>query len=129
MLHLDTSDTTQRIRAATLIQAATLGEVVRDFLFDAFLYVAQHDCPPLATPDDASPLPTGSRICVSSMDWGRHLVGHPMPGRVDTEGRTRYQEPNVAHHQPSATSKYTKAWERGTWVDRMASLSNFRDIV
>ena len=36
MLRLHTSGTTQRIRAITLVQAASLGEGVRDFLFDAF---------------------------------------------------------------------------------------------
>ena len=51
MLCLRTSGTTQRIRATTPVQAATLGEGVRDFLFDAFLHVARHDRPPRATPD------------------------------------------------------------------------------
>ena len=60
MLRLYTSGTTQQIRAATLVQAATLGEGVRDFLFNAFLHVARHNRPPLATPDGASPPPTGS---------------------------------------------------------------------
>ena len=40
MLRLRTSGTTQRIRAATLIQGATLAEGVLDFLFDAFLHIA-----------------------------------------------------------------------------------------
>ena len=35
MLYLRTSGTSTPIRAATLVQAATLGEGVRDFLFDA----------------------------------------------------------------------------------------------
>ena len=64
-----------------------------------------------------------------SIGWGRHLVGHPRPGRVDTKGRTRYHEPNMAHPAPSATPSDTKEWERETCVDRMASLSNFRDHV
>ena len=52
-----------------------------------------------------------------------------MPGRVDTQGRTRYHDPNMAHSRPSATPSETKAWERETWVDRMPSLSNFRDHI
>ena len=52
-----------------------------------------------------------------------------MPGRLDTKGRTRYHEPNMAHPPPSATLSDTKAWERQTWVDWMASLSKFRDHV
>ena len=54
MLRLHTSGSTQRIRAASLLQADTLGEGVRNFLFDAFLHVARHDRPPLATPDSES---------------------------------------------------------------------------
>ena len=50
MLPLRTSGTTKPIRAATLVQAATLGEGVRDFPFHAFLHVARHERPPLATP-------------------------------------------------------------------------------
>ena len=52
MLCIRTSGTSTRIRAATLVQAATLGEGVRDFLFDAFLHVARpprgagSGCPP-----------------------------------------------------------------------------------
>ena len=126
MLRLPTSATTQRIRPTTLVQAATLGEGVRDFLFDAFLHVAQHDRPPLATPDGESLAPTGDRILVPLIDWGQHLVGHPVPGRVDTKGRTRYQEPDMAHPPPSANPSDTKEWERETWVARMASLSKFR---
>ena len=61
-LTLRTSGTSTPIRAATLVQAATLGEGVRDFLFDAFLHVARHERPPRATPDGESPPPTGSRI-------------------------------------------------------------------
>ena len=52
-----------------------------------------------------------------------------MPGRVDTKGRTRYQEPDMAHPPPGATPDSTKEWERETWVARMASLSNFRHHV
>ena len=52
-----------------------------------------------------------------------------MPGRVDTKGRTRYHEPNMAQPPPSTTPTDTMAWETRTWVDRMASLSNFRDHV
>ena len=129
MLRLRTSGTTQRIRATTLVQAATLGEGVRDFLFDAFLHVARHDRPPLATPDGESPPPTGDPIWVPPMDWGRHLVGHPVPGRVDTKGRSRYHEPNMSNPTPSATPSDTKEWEREKWVARMASLSNFRHHV
>ena len=129
MLCLCTSGTTQRIQATTLIHAATLEEGVRDFLFDAFLHVARHDRPPRATPDGESPPPTGSRIWLPPIDWGRHLVGHPMPERENTQGRTRYREPNMAHPPPSATPDNTKESERGTWVARMASLSNFRHHV
>ena len=70
MLRLRTSATIQRIRATTLVQAATLGEGVRDFLFDAFPHVARHDRPPLATPDGESPPLTGDRIWVLPIDWG-----------------------------------------------------------
>ena len=200
MLYLRTSGTSTPIRAATLVQAATLGEGVRDFLFDAFLHVARHERPPRATPDGESPPPTGSRIWVLGMqvrihlekrrrtrdhfavacefaarirpefavlrtsgrirsefavrtnsqrirriqiefaanlhpywvppiDWGRHLVGHPVPERDSTQGRTRYREPNMAHPPPDATPNSTKEWERETWVARMASLSNFRHHV
>ena len=52
-----------------------------------------------------------------------------MPGRVDTKGRTCFHKPNMAHPPPSANPTDTKAWERETWVDRMASLSKFRDDV
>ena len=129
MLYLRTSGTSTPIRAATLVQAATLGEGVRDFLFDAFLHVARHERPPRATPDGESPPPTESRIWVPPIDWGRHLVGHPLPGRVDTKGRTRYHEPDMAHPPPDATPDSTKEWERETWVARMASLGNFQHHV
>ena len=52
-----------------------------------------------------------------------------MPGRVDTKGRTRYNEPNMAHPPPSATPSDTKEWERETWVAQMVSLGNFRHQV
>ena len=107
MLRLHTSGTTQRIRAATVVPAATLEEGVRDFLFDAFLHIARYDRSPLATPDGESPPPTGNRVWVPRIDWGRHLVGHPVPGQVHTKGRTRYHEPNMAH--PPTSAKDTKA--------------------
>ena len=129
MLRLRTSGTNQRIRATTLVQAGTLREGLRDFLLDAFLHVARHHRPPVATPDGESPPPTGDRIWVPPIDWGRHLVGHPVPERVDTKGRTRYHEPDNPHPPPSATASDTKEWERETWVARMASLSNFRHHV
>ena len=129
VLRLHTSGTTKGIRAITLVQAATLGEGVRDFLFDPFLHVARHDRPPLAGPDDESPAPTGDRIWVPPIDWGRHLVGQPVPEQMDTQGRTRYREPDVAHPPPSATPSDTKEWERETWIARMASLSNFQHHV
>ena len=129
MLHLHTSGTTQRIGANTLVQAATLGERVGDFLFDAFLHVARHDRPPRPTPDGESPPPMGSRIWVPPINLGRHLVGHPVPERDSTQGRTRYRDPNMAHPPPSATPDNTKELERETWVARMASLSNFRHHV
>ena len=59
MLRLRTSGTTQRIWATTLVRAATLGEGVRELLFDIFLHVARHDLPPLAIPDGESPPHTG----------------------------------------------------------------------
>ena len=40
VLYLRTSGTSTPIWAATLVQAATMGGGVRDFLFDAFLHVA-----------------------------------------------------------------------------------------
>ena len=108
MLCLRTSGTTQRIGATTLVQAATLGQGVRDFLFDAFLHVAQPDRPPRAPPDSESPPPAGSQIWVPPIDWGRHLVGHPVLERDSTQGGTRYREPNMAHPPPSATPDNTK---------------------
>ena len=129
MLRLHTSGTPQRMGGTILVQAATLGEGVRDFLFDAFLHVARHHRPPLATPDGENLLPTRSRIWVAPFDWGRHLVGHPVPGLVDTKARSCYHEPDMAHSPPSATPSDTKDWERETWVDRMAFLSNFRQQV
>ena len=86
VLRLHTCGTTQRIRTATLLQAATLGEGVRDFLFDAFLHVARLDRPALATPDGENPPPTGSRIWVLPIDWVRHLVGHPTDPTVRLAG-------------------------------------------
>ena len=106
-----------------------LGEDVRDFLFDAFLHIARHDRPPRAIPDSERPPPTGSRIWVPPIDWGRHLVGRPVPERDSTQGRTNYREPNMAHPPPGATPNNTKGWEPETWVARMASLSNFRHHV
>ena len=112
MLRLHTSGTTQHIRANTLVEAATLEEGVRDFLFNAFLRVARHDRPSRATPDGESPPPTGSRIWVPPIDWGRQLVGHPVPERDSTQGRTCYREPNMAHTPPSAIPDNTKQSER-----------------
>ena len=129
MLCRRTSGTTQRIRATILVQAATLVEGVRDFLYDAFPHVARQDRPPLASPDGESPPPTGSQIWVPPIDWGRHLVGRPVPERDSTQGRTRYREPNMAHPPPDATPANTKEWERETWVAWMAYLSNFRHNV
>ena len=106
-----------------------LEEDIRDFLFDAFLHVARHDCPPLATADGENPPPTGSLIPVPAIDWGQHLVGHPSMGRVVAKGRTCYHEPNMARHPPCATPSDTKAWETETWVHWMASQSQFRDQV
>ena len=64
-----------------------------------------------------------------SLDWVRSVVGHPEPGRVTSTGRTGYREPDMAHPQPSTTPTNTMGWKRRTWVERMASLSNFRDHV
>ena len=119
MLRLRTSSSTQRIWANTLVRAATLGEGVRDFLFDAFLHISRHDRPPRATPDGESPPPTGSWIWVPPIGWGRHLVGQPVLERDSTQGSTRYREPNMAHPPPSTTPDNTKEWERETWVNTM----------
>ena len=62
---------------------------------------------------------------MTPIDWGRHLVGHPVMERDNTQGRTRYREPNMAHPPPEPTPDNTKEWERETWVARMASLSDF----
>ena len=115
MLCLCTSGTTQRIRATTLIQAATLEEGVRDFLFDTFLHVARRNRPPRATPDSESPPPAGSRIWVPPIDWGRHLVAHPVPERDSTQGRTRYREPNMAtpHTAPPPTTPKSGSGKHG----------------
>ena len=60
VLRLCTSGTTQHVRAINLVQAATLWEGIRDFLFDAFLHVARHDRPLLATPDGRARPPQGT---------------------------------------------------------------------
>ena len=102
-LRLHTSGTTQHIRASTLVQAADLGEGVRDFLFDAFLHVARQERPQLATPDGESPLTTGDRVWVPPIDlgarpcWtrragaGGHQGPHPLP-------RARHGPPPTQHH-------------------------------
>ena len=41
-----------------------VGEGVRDFLFDAFLHIARHERPPLATPDSECPPLLGDRVWV-----------------------------------------------------------------
>ena len=48
---------------------------------------------------------------------------------MTSTGRTRYRKPDMAHPLPSTTPTNTMAWERRTRVDRVASLSNFRDHV
>ena len=73
--------------AVRACESRTAGTPSRDFLFNAFLHVIRHNRPPLPTPDGKSLSPTGSPILVPPIDWGRHLVGHPMPGRVDSKGR------------------------------------------
>ena len=55
------SGSSQPIRAGTLVQAATLGKGVRDFLYNSFLYSARQDGPPCATPDGERPLPPRPR--------------------------------------------------------------------
>ena len=115
MLRLHTAGTTQRIRASTLVQAASLWEGLRGLLFDSFLHVARLDRPPVANPDGESPPPTGSWILVAPIDWGRHLVGHPVPRQLDMGGCTRYHEPDMAQPPPSAIPSDTKDWERETW--------------
>ena len=89
MLRHHTSGTTQRIRAATLVGAATLREGVRDFDFDAFLHVARHDRPLLATADGESQpstgepnmgAPHGATRCRTPHAWaGGHQGPHPLP--------------------------------------------------
>ena len=64
MLRLHTPGITQRIRAATLVQAATLGEGARDFLFHAFLHIAKKERPLLATPVGECPPLLGDRVWV-----------------------------------------------------------------
>ena len=109
-------------------QAGTHPRHVED-TFDAFVHVVPQDRPPLITTDGESLPPTGDRIWVHPIDWGRHLVGYPMPGRVDTKGRYRYHQHEMAHPPPSATPSDTKEWERETWVAQMASLSTLRHHV
>ena len=123
-LRLHTLGTMQRIREAPLVQATTLREGFRDFLLDAFLHVARHERPPLANPDGGSPPSKGDRVWVPPINWGRQLVGNPEPGQVATKGRSRYHEPNIAHPPTDIMP-----WERRTWVDRVNSLSNFRNHV
>ena len=80
MLRIHTSGTTQRIRAATVVQEATLGEGVRDFLFDAFFQVARHDRPPLATPDGEGRPPRGAESGCSPSTGGDTLLDTPCRG-------------------------------------------------
>ena len=70
-LRVRTSGTTPPIRAATLVQAATLGQGVRDFLFDAFLHVARHERPrsPSPTANARPPRETASG-CPPSIGGG-----------------------------------------------------------
>ena len=78
VLRLYTSGTTQHIWEATLVQAATLGEGVRDFLFDAFLQVAKHDRPhaPALT---GEPALHGKPNLGSRDGAGGHQGPHPLP--------------------------------------------------
>ena len=48
---------------------------------------------------------------------------------MTSTGRTRYRDPDMAQPPPSTTPANTMAWERRTWVDRVAPLSNFRDQI
>ena len=48
---------------------------------------------------------------------------------MTSTGRSRYCKPNMAHASPGTTRTDTMPWERRIWVDRVASLSNFRDHV
>ena len=63
------------------------------------------------------------------IDCGRHLVGHHEPEQATSTGRTCCREPKMAHPRPNTTPTNTIALERRTWVDRAASLSNFREHV
>ena len=81
MLHIPFSGTTQRIRAATLIQAATLGEGVRDLLLNAFIHVAQNERPWLAIPDgECPPPPKGTASGCPSLTGGDTLSDTPSRG-------------------------------------------------
>ena len=107
MQRLRTSGATQPIGASTLVQAATVGQCVRDFLFDAFLHVARHEGPRLPPPNANARPPPGDRVWVLTIDWGRRLVGHPYPERLTFTGRTRYHEPDMADPLPSTTQTNT----------------------
>ena len=76
MLRLRTSSSAQAIRAATLVEAATLGEGIRDFIFNAFLRVARYKRPPLATPNGKCPPHPGDRVWVP-IDWSGTLSDTP----------------------------------------------------
>ena len=77
MLHLHTFGTTQRIGAATLVQAATLGEGIRDFLADALLHVTRHERPPLASPDRECQPPKGTASGCAESTGGNTLSDMP----------------------------------------------------
>ena len=111
----------QSIRAGTLIQAATLGESVRNFLYGAFLDVARHQHPPMRHPDGKHPPPPqGTASGCHRIEWGRRLVGHPKPTRTAT-GRTPYRDPDMKLPPSHIPPDEYMAWERETWADRVAS--------
>ena len=48
---------------------------------------------------------------------------------MTTKGRIHYRKPNMAHPPPGTTPGDTMESKRRTWLDRVASLRNFRDHI
>ena len=80
MLHLHIPGTTQRMRGATLVQGATLGEGVRDFLFDAFLYVADTSAPSSLPLTARARPPQGTESGCAPLTGGDTLLDTPCRG-------------------------------------------------
>ena len=89
-------------RHPTLVQATTLGEGVRDFLFDAFLHVARHVHPPLATRDGESPPPTGTESGCPASTGGDTLSDTPCRGGWTPRAASATTSPTwpIAHPVP-----------------------------